>query len=53
MLYGHSHGRLPGTRTSLDVGVDCWSYLPVTLDEIRDRLATLPAAPAETADRSE
>ncbi|MBK1666748.1 hypothetical protein CKO28_01650 [Rhodovibrio sodomensis] len=42
MLYGHSHGRLPGTRHSLDVGVDCWNYFPVALDEIRARLAGLP-----------
>lgn len=38
-LYGHSHGTLPGTAASTDVGVDCFDYLPVTLDEIRVRLA--------------
>jgi len=37
-LYGHSHGSLPGTATSLDVGVDCWDWTPVTLDRIRERL---------------
>lgn len=42
-LYGHSHGQLPGTGLSCDVGVDCWDYRPVSLDEIRLRLA-------ETAD---
>ena len=42
MLYGHSHGQLPGDRQSLDVGVDCWGYRPVSLTEIRQRLATLP-----------
>ncbi len=41
-LYGHSHGALPGDRQSLDVGVDCWDFRPVSLDEIRRRLATLP-----------
>ena len=46
MLYGHSHGRLPGTRTSLDVGVDCWGYVPVSLAEIRQRLTETPAEPA-------
>lgn len=45
MLYGHSHGRLPGTARSLDVGVDCWAYFPVTLDEIHTRLANLPNTP--------
>lgn len=39
-LYGHSHGRLPGDSQSLDVGVDCWDFRPVSLEEIRDRLAT-------------
>ena len=38
-LFGHSHGSLPGTATSTDVGVDCFGYRPVTLDEIRVRLA--------------
>ena len=38
-LYGHSHGSLPGTATSTDVGVDCFDWRPVTLDEIRIRLA--------------
>jgi calcineurin-like phosphoesterase family protein len=38
-LYGHSHGSLPGTPTSEDVGVDCWDWGPVTLDRILDRMA--------------
>ena len=38
-LYGHSHGTLPGTAASTDVGVDCFGFRPVTLDEIRVRLA--------------
>lgn len=38
-LYGHSHGTLPGTAASTDVGVDCFGFRPVTLDEIRARLA--------------
>jgi calcineurin-like phosphoesterase family protein len=38
-LYGHSHGTLPGTAASTDVGVDCFDYRPVTLAEIRVRLA--------------
>ena len=41
-LYGHSHGNLPGNSQSLDVGVDCWDYAPVSLPEIVARLATLP-----------
>jgi calcineurin-like phosphoesterase family protein len=38
-FYGHSHGTLPGTAASTDVGVDCFGFRPVTLDEIRVRLA--------------
>ena len=30
---------LPGTAASTDVGVDCFGFRPVTLDEIRIRLA--------------
>ncbi len=41
-LYGHSHGSMPGNSQSLDVGVDCWDYCPVTLDEIQARMKTLP-----------
>jgi calcineurin-like phosphoesterase family protein len=41
-LYGHSHGRLPGTARSIDVGVDVFGYTPVTWPEIRARLATMP-----------
>jgi Predicted phosphoesterase or phosphohydrolase len=42
MLYGHSHGRLPGNRQSCDVGVDEWNMTPVTLPEIKLHLETLP-----------
>jgi calcineurin-like phosphoesterase family protein len=42
MLYGHSHGSLPGNGQSLDVGVDCWNFSPVTLEEIEERMRTLP-----------
>lgn len=41
-LFGHSHGSLPGTDQSLDVGVDCWDYYPITLEQIKRRLKTLP-----------
>jgi calcineurin-like phosphoesterase family protein len=41
-LYGHTHNRLPGTSTSLDVGVDAWDFRPVSLPEIMARLAMLP-----------
>ena len=44
-VYGHLHGRLRGNRQSLDVGVDCWDFWPVTLADIRRRLRTLPPDP--------
>jgi calcineurin-like phosphoesterase family protein len=47
-LYGHSHGRLPGTSRSLDVGVDEWSFTPVCLPEILDRLKSLPDVEPES-----
>jgi calcineurin-like phosphoesterase family protein len=44
-LFGHMHGRLRRTKRSLDVGTDCWSFQPVTLDKIRRKLKTLPNNP--------
>ena len=46
-LYGHSHGSLPGTATSTDVGVDCWDYGPTTLERIRERLTENALAEVE------
>jgi calcineurin-like phosphoesterase family protein len=42
MLYGHSHGRLPGNAQSCDVGVDVMGWSPVRLSTIKAHLATLP-----------
>jgi calcineurin-like phosphoesterase family protein len=36
-LHGHSHGRLAPLRRQVDVGVDCWDFRPITLDQIRSR----------------
>ena len=33
-LFGHMHGRLSGTDQQTDVGVDCWNYCPVSLEEL-------------------
>ena len=46
-LFGHTHGMLPDTSQSCDVGVDRWSYAPVTLGQIRERLAETPDLPEE------
>lgn len=55
MLYGHSHGSLPGCRTAsgggtLDVGVDCWNLRPVGLKDVYRRLRTLPLMPEPEAE---
>jgi calcineurin-like phosphoesterase family protein len=39
-LYGHSHGHLPGTTQSQDVGVDCWNFTPVQFKDILKRMAS-------------
>jgi calcineurin-like phosphoesterase family protein len=44
-LYGHSHGTLPGNALCTDVGVDCWSFRPVTLPTIRTALEASAVAP--------
>ena len=46
-LYGHTHGLLPDTAQSCDVGVDRWSYRPASLEEIRERMAATPDIPEE------
>jgi calcineurin-like phosphoesterase family protein len=62
MLYGHSHNTLPGFRLSLqagntssavgtlDVGVDAWNFYPVSLEQIKARIATLPEFAPEVHD---
>ena len=41
-LYGHSHGTLPDDPNALscDVGVDCWHYYPVSMDQLRNKMKT-------------
>ncbi|MGU3479166.1 metallophosphoesterase [Methylobacterium sp. D48H] len=46
-LYGHTHGGLPGTRRSADVGVDVWDFRPVGMDEILDQMALSDRWPEE------
>lgn len=41
-LYGHSHGSMPGSRHSLDVGVDAVGFTPVRLEHIRAEMDKLP-----------
>ncbi|MGU3466405.1 metallophosphoesterase family protein [Methylobacterium sp. C33D] len=46
-LYGHTHGRLPGTTQSCDVGVDVWGYRPVSLAAVVDAMALSDTVPEE------
>ena len=40
-LYGHSHGSLPGTGYSMDVGVDCHDFSPVSYEQVKAAFACL------------
>jgi calcineurin-like phosphoesterase family protein len=34
-LHGHSHGRLKPLPRQIDVGVDCWDFRPVCVEQMR------------------
>lgn len=40
-LYGHHHGMLVPYGLSFDVGVDCWNFYPLSLEEVKKKMATL------------
>jgi len=40
-LFGHSHGYLPPQGKSFDVGVDCWSFTPISLTAVGIKMAAL------------
>lgn len=42
-LHGHSHGALRPQTRQYDVGVDVWSFAPVTFGDIRGRRRRAPA----------
>ena len=48
-LYGHSHGNLPDDKTSLslDVGVDCWNFTPVSMAQLRERMSRKTFVPVD------
>ena len=55
-LYGHSHGNLPGHGYSFDIGVDCNSFVPVSLEQVEQRMSKITPPYtifAKKADRSE
>lgn len=37
-LYGHSHGTIPDYKRSMDVGVDCHNFWPISGDQVVERL---------------
>jgi len=41
-LYGHSHGNSIPEGKSMDVGVDCNNFTPISLDEVRSIMETKP-----------
>jgi calcineurin-like phosphoesterase family protein len=40
-LFGHSHGKLRGVGLSFDVGVDCTGFMPLSLDQVAEKMAHL------------
>lgn len=40
-LFGHHHGNLEPLGLSFDVGVDCWDYFPISLEEVKYKMSTL------------
>jgi calcineurin-like phosphoesterase family protein len=40
-LFGHHHGKLEPHGLSFDVGVDCWDFAPVSLEEVAEKMKTL------------
>ena len=48
-LFGHSHGTLPDDPylRSMDVGVDCWDFYPVSFDEVMERMKTKQFRPVD------
>lgn len=40
-LFGHVHGNMEPYNRSFDVGVDCWDYTPISLDQVHEKIKTL------------
>ena len=40
-LYGHVHGTTEPHGKSVDVGVDCWNYTPVSFPHLKKKMDTL------------
>ncbi|WP_449409677.1 metallophosphoesterase [Methylobacterium komagatae] len=46
-VHGHTHGTLPGTSQSCDVGVDVWGYAPARVEDVIARMEATPDLPEE------
>jgi calcineurin-like phosphoesterase family protein len=46
-LHGHAHGGLEEHGRSVDVGVDCWGFAPIPLDELVAMLSVRPLPTGE------
>jgi len=44
-LYGHSHGKLPPIPGAMafDIGVDCWNFKPLSLNQVKAEMKRLAA----------
>lgn len=42
MLYGHVHGTFKNEGKSLDVGVDCWNYTPISFWDLKKEMDKRP-----------
>lgn len=40
-LFGHSHGNMPPHGLSFDVGVDCWNFCPISLEQVMAKMSEL------------
>lgn len=40
-LFGHSHGKLKGIGNSFDVGVDCTEFVPLSLEQVAEKMSRL------------
>jgi calcineurin-like phosphoesterase family protein len=40
-LFGHTHGKLKGIGKSFDVGVDCTDFVPLSLEQVAEKMSHL------------
>ena len=52
-LHGHAHGGLEELGRSVDVGVDCWGFAPIPLEEVVAMLSVRPLQAGEFVRRQQ